>query len=39
MDRRNQQGIPFHSGLFIHAIVTLRWASYAEFEAACDATS
>ncbi len=36
MDRANEQGIPFQSGLFIdHATVTLRWASYEEFEAAC----
>lgn len=39
MNRPNQQGIPFNSGLFIHhALVTLRWASYADFEAACDGT-
>jgi hypothetical protein len=37
MDRPNQQGIPFKSGLFIHhAVVTLRWADYADFEAACN---
>jgi hypothetical protein len=36
MDRPNEQGIPFASGLFIdHAAVTLRWASYEQFEAAC----
>ncbi len=36
MDRPNEQGIRFNSGLFIdHAVVTLRWASYDEFEAAC----
>jgi hypothetical protein len=38
MNRPNEQGIPFNSGLFIdHAVVTLRWASYEEFEAACNA--
>jgi hypothetical protein len=38
MDRTNQQSIPFNSGLFIHhAVVTLRWASYEDFEAACNA--
>jgi hypothetical protein len=37
MDRPNQQGIPFKSGLFIHhAVVTFRWADYADFEAACN---
>jgi hypothetical protein len=37
MNRPNQQGIPFNSGLFIdHAVVTLRWASYDDFEAACN---
>jgi len=36
MDRPDEQGIPFKSGLFIdHATVTLRWAQYEEFEAAC----
>jgi hypothetical protein len=36
MDSPNEQGIPFKSGLFIdHATVTLRWAEYREFEAAC----
>jgi len=36
MDRPNEQGIPFKSGLFIdNATVTLHWASYEEFEAAC----
>jgi hypothetical protein len=40
LDRPNQQGIPFNSGLFIHhAVVTLRWASYADFEAACNRSS
>jgi hypothetical protein len=39
MDRPNEQGIRFKSGLFIdHAVVRLRWASYAEFEAACNGT-
>jgi hypothetical protein len=38
MDRPNEQGIRFKSGLFIeNATVTLRWASYQEFEAACSA--
>ena len=37
MNRPNEQGIPFKSGLFIdNAVVTLRWASYGEFEAACN---
>lgn len=37
MDRPNEQGSQFNSGLFIHhAVVTLRWASYADFEAACN---
>ena len=36
MNRPNEQGIPFKSGLLIdHAIATLRWASYEEFETAC----
>jgi hypothetical protein len=36
MDRPNEQGIKLNSGPFIdHASVTLRWAEYAEFEAAC----
>jgi hypothetical protein len=36
MNRPNEQGIPFESGLFIdHAVVTLRWARYDEFETAC----
>ena len=36
MNRPNEQGIRFKSGLFIdHAVVTLRWASYEEFETAC----
>ena len=38
MNRPDEQGIPFNSGLFIdHAVVTLRWASYDAFEAACNA--
>lgn len=38
MDRPNEQGIAFKSGLFIdHATVTLRWAEYGAFEAACKA--
>lgn len=36
MDRPGEQGGKFESGLFIHhATVTLHFASYAEFEAAC----
>jgi hypothetical protein len=36
MDRPNEQGIRFNSGLFIdHATVTFHYANYAEFEAAC----
>jgi hypothetical protein len=36
MDRGNEQGIPFKSGMLIdHATVTLRWAGYEEFEASC----
>lgn len=36
MNSSNEQGILFNSGLFIdQATVTLRWAEYAEFEAAC----
>ena len=39
LDRPGEQGIPFKSGLFIdNATVTLRWASYGEFEAGCRAT-
>jgi len=39
MDRPNEQGIPFKSKLFIdNAVVTLRWASYEEFETACRAS-
>jgi hypothetical protein len=36
MNRPNEQGIPFKSGLLIDsAVVTLRWGSYEEFDAAC----
>jgi hypothetical protein len=36
MDRPGEQGIPFKSGLFIdNATVTLRWADYEDFGAAC----
>jgi hypothetical protein len=36
LDRPNQQGIPFQSGMLIdHAKGTLHWADYSEFEAAC----
>lgn len=36
MDRPGEQGIKFQSGLFIdNATVTLHWASYDEYEAAC----
>ena len=36
MDRPNEQGIKFNTGPFIdNATVTLRWARYEEFEAAC----
>jgi hypothetical protein len=36
MDRPNEQGAAFKSGLLIdHAMVTLHWADKAEFEAAC----
>jgi len=36
MNRPNEQGIRLQSGPFIdNATVTLRWASYEEFEAAC----
>ena len=39
MNRSNQQGILFSSGLLIHhAVVTLRWASYGDFETACNGT-
>jgi hypothetical protein len=39
MNRPNEQGIPFRSGLFIDdAVVTLRWASYRDFEVACNRT-
>ena len=36
MDRTNEQGVPFKSGMLIdHATARLHWADYAEFEAAC----
>ena len=36
MNRPNEQGIPFKSGLFIdNATVTLHWSSFQEFEAEC----
>lgn len=36
MNRPNEQGIPFKSGLFIdRATVTLHWASYQEFDTDC----
>ncbi len=36
MDRPNEQGIKLNTGPFIdNATVTLHWASYEEFEAAC----
>jgi hypothetical protein len=36
LDRPGEQGIPFQSRLFIDdATVTLRWATYEDFEAAC----
>jgi hypothetical protein len=39
MDRPGEQGIKFKSGLSIdNATVTLHWASYDEFEAACRST-
>ena len=39
MDRRNEQGIKLRSGPFIdNATVTLRWASYEDFAAACRVT-
>ena len=38
MDRPNEQGIQFKSGLFIdHATTTLHWADRAEFDVACRA--
>jgi hypothetical protein len=38
MDRPNEQGIRLKTGPFIdNATVTLRWANYGEFEAACAA--
>jgi hypothetical protein len=40
MDRPNEQGIKLNSGPFIDsATVTLRWASYSDFEAACRTVS
>lgn len=37
MDRPNEQGIPLKTGPYIdRAKVTLRWASYKEFEEACN---
>jgi len=39
LNRPNEQGIPFKSGLLIdQAVVTLRWANYEDFEAACGAS-
>src|SRR5262245_55773321 len=39
LNRPNQQGIRFASGLLVDsAVVTLHWASYEEFEAACNRT-
>jgi hypothetical protein len=39
LNRPGQQGIRFKSGLFIDdAVVTLRWADYADFDAACRGT-
>jgi hypothetical protein len=39
LDRPNEQGIKLKSGPFIdNATVTLRWASYEEFEASCRVT-
>ena len=38
LDRPNEQGIPFKSGLFIdHATTTLHWADRADFDDACRA--
>lgn len=38
MDRPGEQGIPFKSGMLIdNAKVTLHWANFQEFEAACRA--
>jgi hypothetical protein len=40
MDRPDEQGLRLNSGPFIdHATVTLRWASFADFEAACRGAS
>jgi len=39
MDRPNEQGVPFQSGILIdRATATLHWADYAEFESACRAS-
>ena len=36
LNRPDEQGTPFQSGLFIDsAVVTLRWASYSAFETMC----
>ena len=38
LDRPNEQGVPFKSGLFIdHATTTLHWADRSDFDAACRA--
>ncbi len=40
MNRPNEQGIRFLSGMFIdNATVTLHWATYDEFDAACRSTN
>jgi hypothetical protein len=39
MNRPNEQGVRFNSGLLVrHAVVTLRWTSYDDFETACNAS-
>jgi hypothetical protein len=39
MDRPNEQGVRFNTGPFIDsAVVTLRWASYEEFQSMCGAS-
>ncbi len=39
MDRPNEQGVRFNTGPFIDsAVVTLRWASYEEFQSICGAS-
>lgn len=39
LDRPNEQGIPFKSGMLIdRATARLHWADYGEFEAACRGT-